>query len=79
MKNKEWNSYTSLHLAAMKMQPSIIEMFVENGAELNLIEDRNYFTPLHFAVDNLIKRGCNLTPERLMELQQVDNKNDLVI
>lgn len=77
MKNREFISFTSLHLAVYQTYPEMVERLIESGVEMNLFEDINRCTPLHIAVEILINRGCNLTPDCLLELQQVE-QNQLV-
>lgn len=56
MRNKEFNSYTALHLAAAREHADVVEVLVEDQTvEISLTDDRSQKTPLHMAVDTLLK------------------------
>uniref|UniRef100_A0A915JVF6 Uncharacterized protein n=1 Tax=Romanomermis culicivorax TaxID=13658 RepID=A0A915JVF6_ROMCU len=72
MRNRDYNSFTALHLAVSKMFPKCVETLIDQGkAELSLTEDINQMTPFHVAVENLIKTGGKFSVENLFHLQQI--------
>lgn len=73
MKHQSYKSYTHLHLATVKMQPSVIEGLVDCGVDMNLTEDENGNTALHLAMENLTRsRGCELINGLQKKLLRID-------
>lgn len=78
LQNREYNSYTALHLAVVREHPFVAELLVEEpSVELSLIEDYSRMTPLHMAVNQFTmcsneQLNSILRPEILFNLQQIE-------